>query len=83
MAKKEIIKSLVREVSGKSDKIEDETNLFMSGYLDSFSIVNLIMIFEEKFNITFDFQDVHENNFKNIDAIINLLENKYSVNIIQ
>ena len=43
------------------------------GLLDSFDIVTLVSILEEKYGIEIDGLDIVADNFQNIDAIVNLV----------
>lgn len=44
------------------------------GYLDSFDIVSLVSILEEKYNIIIDGLDVLPENFGSVEAIIKLIQ---------
>ena len=44
------------------------------GYLDSFDIVSLVSILEEKYNIIIDGLDVLPENFESVEAIIKLIQ---------
>lgn len=54
-------------------------DLFISGHLDSFSILNLVQQIEDKFDIAFDYNDVQEKNFKSFSTIQTLLKIKYKL----
>lgn len=71
----EILEELRPEFDFKSseDFIED-------GYLDSFDVISLISIFEERFDISIDGLDLIPENFVNIDTIVALLS-KYNVEL--
>ena len=52
----------------------DGDNLIESGLLDSFQVVDLVGMFEEEFDIESDAELVVMENFRTIDAIMEMLE---------
>ncbi len=58
-----------------------DENLWETGLLDSFSIVNLIGLFEEKLGIVFDYTDLTRTNFDNVASIVGLLKTNYGIEI--
>ena len=52
----------------------DGDNLIESGLLDSFQVVDLVGMFEEEFDIEIDAELVVMENFRTIDAIMEMLE---------
>lgn len=69
----EQIYSILEEVRPEFDFRESE-NFIEDGYLDSFDIVSLISIIEEKYNISIDGLDIIPENFCSVDAIMGLIE---------
>ncbi len=55
-------------------KLEQETDLISSGFLDSFDVISLVDSIEKTFQVTIDGADVILDNFDNIDAIVALIE---------
>ena len=58
---------------GSGDYVED-------GFLDSFDIISLVSVLEEKYHVNIDGLDIVPDNFCTADAIVRLLE-KNGVNI--
>ncbi len=51
-----------------------DSNMFVEdGLLDSFDIISLISVLEEKYNIQIDGLDIIPDNFRNVEAIVNLI----------
>ena len=49
-------------------------NLFDAGLMDSFQVIDLVVMLEEAFDIEIDAEDVIIENFANKDAIIGLVK---------
>lgn len=74
------IRKIINENLGEDlykniDEISKSENLFNIG-LDSLNIVKLIMAVEEAYGITFEDEEIASINWKNIESIENLVENK-------
>jgi acyl carrier protein len=58
--KKQVLRTFVRETlrnHGDHDELADDESLFVSGRLDSFSMMNLVMYLEKTFGVDFaDFE---------------------------
>lgn len=73
MDKRKEIGEMLKEIrpefdfSGSSDFIED-------GLLDSFDIISLTSMLEEKYHITVDGMDIIPENFCSVDAITELIK---------
>lgn len=52
----------------------DSENFIEDGLLDSFDIVSLIAMLEEKFSVKIDGLDIVPENFFSVDAIVTLVE---------
>lgn len=63
-------------LSGKK-KIEPDMNLFDSGYLDSFSVMQVVQDLEDKLEIIFDYNDLRRDYFKSAETLHALLQKKY------
>ena len=53
----------------------ESKTLVDDGILDSFDIISLVSMLEEKYSIAVDGLDIIPENFQNVDAIINLVKN--------
>lgn len=61
-------------VNGKSDVVPDEgSNLFEQGLLNSLQIISLVVFLEEKLGLSFDFNDLTEENLKSVRTIVDLI----------
>lgn len=59
------------------ESIRDDSSLYEEGLaLDSISIVNLIVLVEEKFNINLEDNEVNLATFTSVNSLANLLEEK-------
>ena len=62
-----------------SDIKNDDTDLLVSGLLDSFDIVNLVSQLEEAFMVEIEPTDIVPENFRTVAAIAALMERSTSV----
>jgi acyl carrier protein len=58
------------------DTVSETEDILHSGLIDSFGIVELIGYLEDTFDISFDENDINEENFKTIGNIIELVTKK-------
>lgn len=49
---------------------------FLFGELDSLGITTILMLLSEEFGVKLDHSDVTPKNFKNIDSLVRMVENK-------
>jgi acyl carrier protein len=56
-------------------EINDETDLFETGAIDSLGIVELVLFIEEELNVKLDVSTLLADNFKNLNSIFKLLDN--------
>ena len=61
-----------------TDAVADNTPLVQENVLDSFDMITLVALIEEKFGITFDPDDVRPENFLSIHSIAVFLASKLS-----
>lgn len=61
-----------------SSVVDDKTDLFGEGLLDSLVMANLVWFCEEKFKCTLDTADLTEDSFKSIATISQLVSRKLS-----
>lgn len=64
-----------------SNKLNNKTLLFREGIFDSMAFVLLIDYLEENFNIKLTDEDLIEENFESIEAIIHFVSKKKGINI--
>lgn len=69
---KQILKDNIYELS--NIELEEELGLISTGYLESFDIINLISIFEDKFNININLDNVELEDFNTINSMNKLVE---------
>lgn len=69
----EQIKEMLNEIRPEFNFDESE-NFIEDGYLDSFDIVSLISMLEEKFDISIDGLDIVPENFISYDAMVALVK---------
>ena len=60
------------------EAVGDDTPLIQESVLDSFDMISLIALIEEKFGIAFDPNDVQPENFQSIQTITTFLAPKLS-----
>ena len=53
---------------------KDSDNFVMDGLLDSFDIISLISMMEEKYDVKIDGLDIVPENFSSVDSIENLIK---------
>jgi len=71
--------SIVKEFMAKYfdvTKITEETNIFESGFVNSLFAMQLVTFLEKEFDILIDNEELDLENFKNINAIVKLIERK-------
>ena len=69
---KEEIKNILFEIRPEFD-FEDSDNYIEDGMLDSFDIVTLVSMIEEKYDVNIDGLDIVPENFVSIEAIVELI----------
>lgn len=73
MSIKEQINGILKEIKPNKN-LDDATNIVEGGYLDSFEIMNLIMMLTETFGVEIDFEEITAENFNSIDAMVAMVE---------
>lgn len=66
------ILNMLEEIKPEFDFNESE-DFVMDGLLDSFDIITLISMLEEKYGISIDGLDIVPENFSSVDSIVNLV----------
>jgi acyl carrier protein len=70
LTREALIEYLVDQHDVEADDLEDDTPIFSSGILDSFSLVDLILFIEEAAGIKMSPADVNLENLDSIEAIL-------------
>ena len=73
MSIKEQITSILKEIK-PTKSLEGINNIVEGSYLDSFEIMNLIMMLSETFAVEIDFEEITAENFNSIDAMVAMIE---------
>lgn len=77
---KETLQNYIKESTFKeAELIRDDTLLFQEGFFDSMGFVMLIDFIEEQFGVQTDDEDLVEENFESINAIIGFIERKLNI----
>ena len=70
---KEQVLGILKEIKPNKN-LEGITDIVEGGYLDSFEIMNLIVVLGETFGIEIDFEEITAENFNSVDAIVAMVE---------
>ena len=73
MSIREQIVNVLKEIKPNKN-LEGLTDIVDGAYLDSFEIMNLIMMLSETFGIEIDFEEITAENFNSIDAMVSMVE---------
>ena len=57
-------------------KLDNDTNLFDSGFFDSLRVINLVLFIETTYELTLDYEDLTESNLSTVTVISKLIERK-------
>lgn len=60
----------------KNDSLEDHTDIFAIGPVNSLFAMQLILFVEQQFHLSIENEDLELDNFRTIDALANLIERK-------
>ena len=69
----EQIVAILKELKPTKD-LTAVTDIIDGGYLDSFELMNLIMILSETFNMEIDFEQITAENFNSIEAMVQMVQ---------
>ena len=72
MSVKEQINAILKEIKPNKN-LEEVQNIIDGSFLDSFEIMNLIMVLSETFGIDIDFEEITAENFNSVDAMVELI----------
>ena len=70
--KEEIIR-ILKEIK-PTKNLEGLSNIIDGSYLDSFEIMNLIVMLSESFGVEIDFEEITAENFNSIEAMTAMIE---------
>lgn len=73
MTIKEQVLNILKEVKPNRN-LEGITDIVEGSYLDSFEIMNLIMMLSEAFDIEIDFEEITAENFNSVDAMVSMVQ---------
>ncbi len=59
--------------------LEEDTNLFEAGLLDSLLVVSLVAFCEDEFGFAIDMEDVSEENFSSLGALADFICGKLGI----
>ena len=77
---KEKIKNYIVEASrGDSSKINNDTQIFESGLLDSMGLLFLIEFLKENFNVEVNDEELNPQNFESINSIVAFVNKKQKI----
>ncbi len=72
-------KSKIRQFLSRfipNHEIQDDEDMFASGFVNSLFAMQLVMFVEQEFGITVEDSDLDLDNFRSINAIAHLIERK-------
>lgn len=72
---KEKIKAYFGRLFRNAD-LQDDTDIFASGFINSLMAMQLVMFVEKEFEITIENDDLDIENFRSINAIVGLVERR-------
>jgi len=74
---KNIALDIMEEIC-ETDEIRDDLDLDLidAGFIDSLSTINIILLIEEKLNITLQPTDIQKENISTVNNLISFLEGK-------
>ncbi len=75
------LKTLLGKLTPKARTVElnDGTDLFVAGVLDSLSIVQFITLLEKRFDIIFNYNDLRFEHFRSLTQMQSLLQQQYGL----
>ena len=60
----------------KTDKVDDDTDIFEMGFVNSLFSMQLVLFLEKEFDITVDALDMDISNFSSIGSMLRFIERK-------
>jgi acyl carrier protein len=71
-----LVVRVIRESSGREVALAYEDALISTGYLDSMTMVSLIIELQAEFGVQFDVSDMSVENFESVRAISKLVQSR-------
>jgi len=65
----------------QNQDMEDEEDIFASGFVNSLFAMQLVLFIESEFSIKIENEDLKLDNFRTISALANLIERKTSIEL--
>lgn len=72
----DLVTRAIDESTGRTVSLAPDDPLISSGYLDSMSMVNLVIAMQSELAITLDVADMSADNFATIRSIVKLVETR-------
>ena len=69
-----LVADVIRQNTGRSLQLTPDEPLISSGYLDSMSMVSLVIALQGEFDVQFAVADMSAENFETVSAIVKLIE---------
>lgn len=60
----------------KSDDLKDDDDIFALGFVNSLFAMQLVMFVEKEFGMTVEDEDLHIDNFRSVNAVVELVTRK-------
>lgn len=75
------LREFIIQVSNRPGNVDwtNQDDLFLAGVLDSYSIIQLIVLIEESCQIVFNFNDLNFDDIKSVDSLKELLKKNYAI----
>ena len=70
------MKERIHAILEEALPLVDVDSDFLFGELDSLGITTILMLLSEEYGVKLDHSDVTPKNFKNIDSLVRMVENK-------
>jgi acyl carrier protein len=75
----ELLRNFIAEITfTEIEKINYETLIFEEGIFDSLGFLSLVSFLQDEFGVEIDGEDLNEENFESINAIVNFINSKNS-----
>lgn len=65
----------------RNTDIQDDTDIFATGFVNSLMAMQLVMFVEKEFGITIENEDLDLKNFNSIDAITGLIKRRATASV--
>jgi acyl carrier protein len=76
--KQEVKKYILESTFGDKNNLSENTLIFREGYFDSMGFVSLIAYLEQTYSIQTSDEDLIEENFESMQAIVSYVQRKLS-----